>query len=191
MSILRVTPFNEEYKDEQDEEVANIVIEKIKKESEESAHIALQTASSFDPTVMCLLAIRQHWYDTRPASCYLLPIFASIVALSYWTLAAYIFFGAIPTDYDAWWADLNILRRGAHDGYMSFSVLRHFCMALLVCWQLPDVVKLVSDLQLQIYVLEPLQPEHYSLPIVASVGFILDISSVAAMLLAGLVYVSE
>lgn len=191
MSILGITPFNEEYKDEQDEEVANMVIEKIKKENVETAHIAIQTSSSFDPTIMCLLAVRQPWYATHPGCCYLLPVFASIVSLSNWALSAYLYFGSIPTDYNKWWAELNIIRRGASDGYMSFSLLRSFSMVLLVCWHLPELTKVVADLQMQFYVLEPLESEHNSLPILSSVGLILDISSVVAMLLAGLVYLSE
>ncbi|RYG66856.1 hypothetical protein EON64_08800 [archaeon] len=192
MSILSITPFNEEYKDEQDEEVANMVIEKIKKETVRSAHISLHTSSSFDPAIMCLLAIRQQWYATHPTCCYLLPLFASIVSVSQGALACYLFFGSVPPrDNDDWWADLNILSRGAQDGYMSFTVLRSFCQVLLVCWQLPDLIKVIGDLQVQIYVLEPLEPEHNTLPIISAIGLILDLFSVTAMLLAGLVYLSE
>lgn len=182
MSILRIGAYNEECKDEEDEIITLKVMQKLQAAAEQEKEdiiTTLHTVIAFNPTILCLLAIRPTWQIDHPSSCPLLAIFAAIVSCSQLAIAWYL--------YDS--EDYNLLARGPEAP--RNDLLRNISMAIFVVVLFPVILKLQRDLLLQVYVLDPLPYNFHILPLLAALALIADWLAVLGTLLAGLVVIAE
>lgn len=189
--ILRIGPYHEEYKDEEEEVITEKVLERIKREQSYDPSLPpISFSTSFDPTILCVLAMRSSWEQSHPATSLLLAGSSILSSVTQITISYLLFFRSTDPGASEW-ERLNVLSRGIHNDDASQDMAKYLCFVLYGAFCLASLIKTLRDLQLQLLVLDPLPYNKTFLPILSALGLFLDWIAMGSSLVTGFVVVSE